>query len=74
MKKYIIPVSLLCSFFAASCDKTYDCQCRNLGSSSTYVEEIRAKNKDVAYDKCQEFMAKHNELAYPGISCALDSL
>jgi hypothetical protein len=74
MKKYILPASLLFVLFAASCEKTYDCHCRNQGSSSTYVQEIRAKNKDVAYDKCQEFMNEHNELSYPGIDCALDSL
>ncbi len=73
MKKYFTPLCLMAILLSVtSCDRTYDCVCTARNNKSTYVEEIRAVNKDDGREKCLELMDRTNTLSYPGVDCDLD--
>ena len=73
MKKYFTPLCILASsLLFASCDKNYDCACTSRSTHSSYIESIRAKNKDEGRKECLDLMDRTNAASYPGIDCDLN--
>lgn len=73
MKKYFTPLCLFAALLlVSSCDKTYDCACTARSNHSSYIESIRAKNKDEGRKKCLDLMDRTNATSYPGIDCDLN--